>query len=170
LRSVHGGKRYVMEVLAPSAMQFERRLERPVARWMQLTPWQRRFVTLDDLAADAGLTPAEFLGAVVRAAFEFTGSMTDLIVASAFPRIVQACATRATTPSGIEDRMVLMQYVQTWADRQAVVDQPREQTFTEKILAAANGAPETASTDAAMPSTERHPSPQDRRSPLGSIH
>ena len=46
-------RRRVMEEIAPLAARFERRLESAVARWMVLTPWQRRFVTLDDRRRDA---------------------------------------------------------------------------------------------------------------------
>lgn len=111
LRSVRGGKRRVMEELAPLAMEFEPRLERAVVRWAQLTPWQRRFVMLEDLAAHAGMTPGEFLAAVVRASFEFTEDITDLIVASALPEVVVASVKRALTPNGIEDRWLLLEHM-----------------------------------------------------------
>ena len=63
VRSIRGGRRRVMEELAPLAVDFEPRLEHAVTRWQELTPWQRRSVTLDDLAAEAGLTGGEFLAA-----------------------------------------------------------------------------------------------------------
>src|SRR5690242_10029456 len=75
LRGVRGGKRIVMDDLAPRAVAFEPRLERAIAKWRELSPWQRRFVTLDDLAAGAGLTPGEFYGAVTRASFELTSQV-----------------------------------------------------------------------------------------------
>ena len=67
---------------------FEPRLGRGVVKWHQLTPWQRRFVTLDDLAA------------IVRAGFEFTCGITDLLVACAFPSMVAASIERAKTRNG----------------------------------------------------------------------
>lgn len=100
-----------MEELAPLAIAFEPRLERAVVRWAQLTPWQRRFVMLEDLAAHAGLTPGEFLAAVVRASFKFTENITDLIVASALPEVVVASVKRALTPNGIEDRWLLLEHM-----------------------------------------------------------
>jgi hypothetical protein len=110
LRRVRGGKKSVMEELAPLAMQFEPRLERAVAKWRQLTRWQRRFVTLDDLAAEARLTKGEFLGAVVRASFEFANEITDLLVACASPAVVAACAKRAQTPNGFADRQLFLEH------------------------------------------------------------
>ena len=41
LRGVRGGKRIVMEDLAPRAVAFEPRFERAVTKWRDLTPWQR---------------------------------------------------------------------------------------------------------------------------------
>ncbi len=110
-RSVRGGKRAVMEELAPLAMDFEPRLERAVTYWQQLTPWQRRSVTLDDLAAKAGLENGEFLAAVTRAAFERTHDLTDLLVACAFPSVVAAAAKRAEQPDGVLDRQLFFEHM-----------------------------------------------------------
>jgi hypothetical protein len=101
----------VMEELAPRAMEFEPRLEHAVRKWQQLTPWQRRFVTLDDLATEAGLLPEEFFGAISRASFEFTSEITDLVVACAFPGVVAASAKRARTTDGVSDRQLLFEHM-----------------------------------------------------------
>jgi hypothetical protein len=111
LRSVRGGRRMVMEELAPRAMEFEPRLEIAVRKWQQLTPWQRRFVTLDSLAAEAGLLPEEFFGAISRASFELTSEITDLVVACSFPGVVAASAKRARTSNGISDRQLLFEHM-----------------------------------------------------------
>ena len=111
LRSIRGGRRRVMEELAPLAMDFEPRLERAVTRWQELTPWQRRSVTLDDFAAEAGLPSSEFLAAIVRAAFEWTHDLTDLIIACAFPAVVAAAAKRAQHPDGVVDRQLIFEHM-----------------------------------------------------------
>ena len=111
LRSVRGGRRRVMEELAPLATDFEPRLERAVTRWQQLTPWQRRSVTLDDLAEEANMSNGEFLGVIVRAAFEWTHDLTDLIIACAFPAAVAAAAKRAQHPDGVLDRQLLFEHM-----------------------------------------------------------
>ena len=111
LRSVRGGKRAVMEELAPLAMDFEPRLEHAVTRWQQLTPWQRRSVTLDDLAEEANMSNGEFLGVIVRAAFEWTHDLTDLLVACAFPGVVAAAAKRAQHPDGVLDRQLFFEHM-----------------------------------------------------------
>lgn len=174
LRSVRGGKRAVMEEIAPLAMEFEPRLEPAIRKWLALTPWQRRFVTLDDLAAEAGLTPGEFLGAIARASFEFTKSITGLIIASSYPKVVQASVKRALTPEGIEDRLMLIQYMEEWAARQRADTQPREKTFTEVIGATPNGgsgSPVTSRTDAATPaSSDGQPLSRSGRPPIDSVH
>jgi hypothetical protein len=97
-----------MEEIAPLAVDFEPRLAPAVKRWLDLSPWQRRFVTLDDLAEGAGLTRGEFVAAIARASFEFTGSITDLIVAAALPDMVAASVQRALTPEGFDDRIALL--------------------------------------------------------------
>jgi ATP-dependent helicase YprA (DUF1998 family) len=104
LRGIRGGKRIVMDDLAPRAVAFEPRLERAVAQWRRLSPWQRRFVTLDDLAAEAELTSGEFFGAISRASFELTSQVADLIIACGYPGVVAASVRRARTPEGLADR------------------------------------------------------------------
>jgi hypothetical protein len=68
-------------------------------------------VTLDDLAAEAGLTPGEFYGAVSRASFEFTSQVADLIVACGYPGVVAASVRRARTPEGVADRQLIFEHV-----------------------------------------------------------
>jgi hypothetical protein len=110
LRSIRGGKFKFMEVAA-QGIRFEPRIATVVETWQKLTPWQRRCVKLEDLAADAGLTPGEFLAAVVRAAFELTADVTDLLVACAFPDVVAASAKRARTPQGVVDRQLFFEHM-----------------------------------------------------------
>ncbi len=119
VRSIRGGRRRVMEELAPLAMDFEPRLERAVTRWQELTPWQRRSVTLDDLAEEAGLENGEFLGAIVQAAFQLTHDLTDLLVACAFPAVVAAAAKRAQHPDGVLDRQLIFEQMNTARERAA---------------------------------------------------
>ena len=108
-----------MEELALLAVECEPRLVSAVTRWMELTPWQRRFVTLDDLAAGAGLSRGEFVGAIARASFEFTGSITDLIVGAALPEMVATSVKRALTPDGVEDRLLLLDHMGFFEDPNA---------------------------------------------------
>jgi hypothetical protein len=130
LRRVRGGKRAVMEELAPLAMQFEPRLKPAIQKWQQLTPWRRRFVTLDDLAAEADLTEGEFLAAVVRVGFEFTHSITDLLVACAFPDVVVASIKRAKTLNGFEDRQLLFEHMSSFAAREQAANIAHRATAT----------------------------------------
>ena len=111
LRGVRGGKRIVMDDLAPRAVAFEPRIERAVTKWRELSPWQRRFATLDNLAAEAGLTSGEFFGAVTRASFELTSQVADLIVACGYPGVVAASVRRARTPEGLADRQLIFEHV-----------------------------------------------------------
>jgi len=107
-RNARVSKRRVMEELAPHALEFEPRLAPAVKRWVDLSPWQRRFVTLDDLADGAGLTRGEFFAAIAQASFEFTSNITDLIVAAALPDMVATSVRRALMPEGFEDRIALL--------------------------------------------------------------
>ena len=109
-------KRRVIEELAVLAVECEPRLVSAVTRWMELTAWQRRFVTLDDLAAGAGLSRGEFVGAIARASFELTGSISDLIVAATLPEMVATSVKRALTPDGVEDRLLLLDHMGFFED------------------------------------------------------
>jgi len=124
-----------MDDLAPRAVAFEPRIERAVTKWRELSPWHRRFVTLDDLAAEAGLTSGEFFGAITRASFELTSQVADLIVACGYPGVVAASVRRARTPEGFADRQLIFEHVSglrpAGADRGAShPDQRSEATTT----------------------------------------
>jgi len=68
-------------------------------------------VTLDDLAAEAGLTSGEFFGAITRASFELTSQVAGLIVACGYPGVVAASVRRARTPEGLADRQLIFEHV-----------------------------------------------------------
>ncbi len=112
LRSLRGGKAVVMETLAPAAVQYEPRLQAVLDRWQQRTPWQRRMTSLDDLLAEADLSPGAFLGAVVRAGYEMQALITPLVLALALPGVITASAKRAQVlgPAGFPDRKLLLEW------------------------------------------------------------
>ncbi len=101
-----------METLAPAAVQYEPRLQAVVDRWQQRTPWQRRMTSLDDLLAEADLSPGAFLGAVVRAGYEMQALITPLVLALALPGVITASAKRAQVlgPAGFPDRKLLLEW------------------------------------------------------------
>jgi len=96
--------------LATLAIECEPRLAPVVAMWVQMTPWQRRVTTLEELIEPTTLTPGEFLAAVVRASFAFTDTITDLLVASALPEVVTRSVRRALTLNGVDDRRLLLEH------------------------------------------------------------
>ena len=123
LRSIRGGKYQFMD-LATFAIGFEPRLEPVVLAWAEMTPWQRRVTTLEKLIAPTTLTAGEFLGAVVRASFEVTGEITDLLVALAFPDIVLASVKRARMGKGVEDRRLLFEHAEFLSGPESQVPDP----------------------------------------------
>jgi len=126
LRHIRGGKRDVMDY-ARSAVAFEPRLAPVLTMWEQLTPWQRRKVTLDALVTQVGdLAPGEFVGAVARAAFELTGGVTDLIVTAALPELIVTVVKQARTLNGYQDRRVLLEHAGFLPTRQPVAVQLRD--------------------------------------------
>ena len=118
LRSVRGGKRAIMEELAPAAVEFEPRMEPAVRMWQELTPSQRRSVALDDLAAEAELPKGEFFAAIVYAGYQLSHPMTDLILACGFPDGAN-CARPA---DGVVDRELLDQHMHEVAERVSAHD------------------------------------------------
>ena len=117
LRSIRGGKGHFM-ALAPAAVKFEPRLAPIVDRWQQMSTWQRRTTTLDDLIAHADLSPAEFLAAVVWAAYETGSTLTPLLVMAWSPHVIKASAKRALNlKRGFQDRRLLLEYTfSQWRD------------------------------------------------------
>ncbi len=84
--------------LAPAAVNYEPRLVPIVEQWRQMSAWQRRTTTLDDLVAQADLSPGDFLAAVAWAAYETGSTLTPLIVMALSPHVIKASAQRALNP------------------------------------------------------------------------
>jgi hypothetical protein len=120
-----------MEELAPAAIEFEPRMELAVHKWCELTPWQRRTMTIDDFADIAELSKSEFLAAIARAGFEMAHQMTDLIVACAFPAAVAAAAKRAQHRDGVVDRQLIFEHMQRAAER--AMEDPRRTAGQDEI-------------------------------------
>ena len=133
LRHVRGGRRDMMQY-ASLAAEFEPRVVPIVARWDQLTPWQKRVTTIDALVAQVGgLTPGEFIAAVARAAFEFTEGLADLCVAAALPEVVARTvrsAKRLNSHIGQRDRMALLAHAGFVPRPQTVAVEPRDASPT----------------------------------------
>ena len=112
LRSLRGGKAVIMNSLAPAAVQYEPRLQAVVDRWQQRTLWQRRMTSLDDLLAEADLSPGAFLGAVVRAGYEMQALITPMVLALALPGVITTSVKRAQVlgPAGFPDRKLLLEW------------------------------------------------------------
>ena len=117
LRSIRGGKKRVM-ALAPAAVNYEPRLVPMVEQWRQMSAWQRRTTTLDDLVAQVDLSPGEFLAAVAWAAYETGSTLTPLLVMSWAPDVIKASAQRAQNlKKGFPDRKLWLEYTfAQWRD------------------------------------------------------
>ena len=128
LRSMRGGKRDIMKY-AGLAVAFEPRMLPIVATWRQFTPWQQRVTMVDALLAQVGgMTSGEFMGAVARAAFEFTEGVADLCVAAALPEVVTRTvrsAQRLNSRIGQRDRHDLLAHAGFLPSPQPVVVRPR---------------------------------------------
>ena len=97
--------------LAPAAVNYEPRLVPIIEKCRQMSAWQRRTTTLDDLVAQADLSPGEFLAAVAWAAYETGSTLTPLLVMSWAPDVIKASAKRAQNPKGFPDRRLLIEYM-----------------------------------------------------------
>ncbi len=164
LRSLRGGKAVIMETLAPAAVQYEPRLQAVLDRWQQRTPWQRRMTSLDDLLAEADLSPGAFLGAVVRAGYEMQALITPLVLALALPGVITASAKRAQVlgPAGFPDRKLLLEWwfsggMQELAD--AAAKQPAPASASPGVRASA-GVPAPGSRAPAPEGCVPEPSPR----------
>ncbi len=119
LRSIRGGKKRVM-ALAPAAVNYEPRLVPIIEKWQQMSAWQRRTTTLDDLIAQADLSPGEFIAAVAWAAYETGSTLTPWLVMEWAPDVIKASAKRALNlRKGFPDRKLLLEYTFSEPWRQA---------------------------------------------------
>ncbi len=167
LRSLRGGKAVVMETLAPAAVRYEPRLQAVLDRWQQRTPWQRRMTSLDDLLAEADLSPGAFLGAVVRAGYEMQAVITPLVLALALPGVITASAKRAQVlgPAGFPDRKLLLEWwfsggMQELAD--AAGQQAAPASVASRGVGASDGLPAPGSRAPAPEGSVPEPSPRGR--------
>ncbi len=111
LRSIRGGKKRVMK-LAPAAVNYEPRLVPIVEQWQQMSAWQRRTTTLDDLVAHADLSPGEFIAAVAWAAYETGSTLTPWLVMEWAPDVIKASAKRAQNlKKGFPDRRLFIEHM-----------------------------------------------------------
>jgi hypothetical protein len=56
---------------------------------------------------------------IVRVSFEFTGEITDLLIASALPEVVATSVRRALTLNGFDDRRLLLEHAEFLGGPQA---------------------------------------------------
>lgn len=96
LRSIRAGKKRVM-ALAPMAVTYEPQLAPVVEQWRQMSTWQRRTTTLDDLLSEANVPPGAFLAAIVRAAYELDSTLTPLLVMAWSPGVIKPPHTATAT-------------------------------------------------------------------------
>lgn len=105
-RALPGGRASLMELARLSESP---KVKEIVAEWDKLTPTRRGKTRLEVLCDSFGLSPGEFLGAVVKAAFEHNTDISKLILAVNTPRIVQKSVQQALKQKGFKDREMLMQ-------------------------------------------------------------
>jgi len=105
-RALAGGRAALIELARLSGHD---RVRAVVAEWDGLGINKRAHTRLEALCEACELTPAEFLGAVVEAAFAHNTDVSKLLLAVSTPRIVQKSVRHALTNAGFRDRQMLLE-------------------------------------------------------------
>lgn len=105
-RALPGGRASLIELarLSPHT-----RVKAVVQEWDSLTATKQIRTRLEVLCEGREIPPADFLGEVVKAAFEHNIDLGKLILAINTPRIVQRSVKEALTQKGFKDRQMLME-------------------------------------------------------------
>lgn len=78
--------------------------------WSELSPYEQRTITLDDICAACGVSAVKLLKAIVGVAYEANIDVANLVAAATHPEVVAASAKHAMKKDGIEDRKLLFQH------------------------------------------------------------
>lgn len=105
-RALPGGRASLMELARLSQHSAVKVI---VEEWDRRSRRGRLSTSLEALCDGAGVSPGDFLGEVVKAAFDHNTDVAKLVMAVNIPRVVQNSVKAALTPKGFRDREMLMQ-------------------------------------------------------------
>lgn len=80
-----------------------------VAEWDGYSQTRREYTSLDQLCDRVGVAPADFLSHVVKSAFLANTDLSNILLATAQPRIVAKAIKNALLQKGFKDREMLLQ-------------------------------------------------------------
>lgn len=105
-RALPGGKESLVELARLSPHESVKAI---VTDWDAMTGRKRSATRLEVMCEAREIAPADFLGEVVKAAFEHNTDVAKMILAVNTPRLVQKSVREALTKKGFKDREMLMQ-------------------------------------------------------------
>lgn len=80
-----------------------------VAEWDTYSQTKREYTSLDQLCDRVGVPPADFLSHVVKSAFLANTDLSNILLATAQPRILAKSIKNALLQKGFKDREMLLQ-------------------------------------------------------------
>lgn len=105
-RALPGGRASLMEL---ARLSQHPAVKATVEEWDRRSRRGRLSASLEALCDGAGISPGDFLGEVVKAAFDHNTDVAKLVMAVNIPRVVQKSVKTALTEKGFKDREMLMQ-------------------------------------------------------------
>jgi hypothetical protein len=110
LHKIPGGRKTFIEYARIAAASSDK-VRVFVECYEDLSTRERDGIPLDQICIEsAAITPAELLGEVVKAAFEFGQDVSALMAATCLPEVVGASIREAKKARGFKDRQALMQH------------------------------------------------------------
>jgi hypothetical protein len=152
LRYVDGGRKTFLEFVqlavhenVPAAQEF-------MTVFMELNPYERSKVSLDDVCAAAGVQPSDLMGQIVSVAVEYGRDMGNFVAAAMHPKVVSKHIESALDINGLnpeislKDRMAFLQ-------AQNFLPAPKSSLAQINVNASANSqAAAASSTERSVPS------------------
>lgn len=105
-RRLDGGKLQFMELARLSGAEIVKAV---VAEWDTYSTTKRECTSLDQLCDRVGVPASDFLAQVVKSAFLVNTDLSNVLLATAQPRIVAKAIKTALLQKGFKDREMLLQ-------------------------------------------------------------
>ncbi len=152
IRYVDGGRKTFLEFVQLAVQEDNPTAQEFWTVYMDLPPYERSKVSLDDVCAAAGVQPSYLIGQIVTVAVEFGRDMGNLVAATMHPKVVRKHVESAMDINGLnpeislKDRMAFLQ-------AQNFLPAPKSSLAQINVNASANSqAAAAAATEPSVPS------------------
>jgi hypothetical protein len=110
IRYLEGGRATFLQYVTLAATDEDEDAKTFLHVYLDLTKYEQKVVSLDDVCAAAGVSPVKLVKAIVGTAFEHGVDLANLIGAISHPKTVARTVKFAQQKDGIRDRELLLQH------------------------------------------------------------